>query len=55
MCWGHPLEEVSPRGSGPRDKGLRVALDSLQGALMGERAGERVGEDLRVSWGPGRE
>ena len=50
-----PLEEVSPRRSGPGDKGLRVAPDSLQGALVGERAGERVGADLSVSWGPGSE
>lgn len=55
MCWGHPLEEVSLRRSGPGDKGLRVAPDSLQGALVEERAGERVGADLSVSWGPGRE
>lgn len=51
---GHPLEEVSLRRSGPGDRGLRVALDSLQGALVRGRISGCPG-DHDGGGGQGRE
>lgn len=49
MCWGHPLEEVSLRRSGPGDKvhegGLRTPARCPGGGAWGA-----VGAILSVSW-----